>query len=93
MCLRLAVRDPFPLREIQEAVYACSGPDDMLEHLYVEMCDDQAELVFFLHEDVGDRATATVLRLWRNAVRGIPSLEEWTVLEAGPVHPADPGLS
>jgi hypothetical protein len=93
MCLRLAVRDPFPLQGIQEAVYACSGPDDMLEHLYVEMRADQAELVFFLHEDIGDRATETVLRLWKNAVRGIPSLEAWTVLETGPVHPFDPGLS
>ncbi|MFD3688490.1 hypothetical protein ACFWTE_27135 [Nocardiopsis sp. NPDC058631] len=91
VCLRLAVRDPFPRRKIQAAVYARSGPGDMLEHFYVEMRADQAELVFFLHEDIGDRATRTVLRLWGDVVCGVPALGEWTVLEAGPVRFVDPG--
>ncbi len=89
--LRLSVRDPFPPERIKAALYSSSVPGDMLEHLYIEMAADQAELVFFLHEDVGGHATVTVLRLWARVVGDNPPLEAWTVLEADPARVIDPG--
>ncbi|WP_231493890.1 hypothetical protein [Nocardiopsis sp. CNT312] len=62
----------------------------MLEHLYVEMCSERAELVFFLHEDIGDGATGAVLRLWGSVARGIPQLGSWVVLDDITMRPIDP---
>ncbi len=89
--LRLSVRDPFPPEQIRTALYSSSVPGDMLEHLYIEMAADQAELVFFLHEDVGGHATGTVMGLWARVVRGHPALEAWTVLGVVPARTVDPG--
>ncbi len=89
--LRLATGDSAPhAPTLRAALDAYTAPDDMVEHIYVEARGDRTELVFFLHEDVGDRAPQTVGRLWRRAASDLTRLGEWTVLETTALLPADP---
>lgn len=79
-----------PVHILRAALHKYAEPDGMVEHIYAEGHGDRTELVFFLHEDVGDRAPQTVRRLWRRAARDLTPLDELSVLETTTLLPPAP---
>jgi hypothetical protein len=54
-------------RELQELVRLAEVPGDRLEHLYVDIRPDGAELVFFMAQPTAETAKIAVERLCRQA--------------------------